>query len=251
MSIIPKLDVSSLELLGLTERDYTIYAALLQLGSAPLRRVAEATGVSRGTVHDTLKRLIDLGLVGYVDAKTHRHFQAEDPQRLRALATQREVAAQETRERIGKLLPELKELAGSAEHRPVVRYYDGDAGVRSLLEDVLAHTSKLKQKRYRVYSSAGIRDLIRHVWPQFSAARKRKAITVRSLAIGEGGQTVGLDERKWLTRKESAPTYIFIYGRKTAYVAQDEKQRLFGVMIEDGDIARTQRLIFDTLWHQL
>ena len=247
----PILSVSSLALLGLSERDYRIYLTLLQLGSAPLRQIAEKTEVSRGTVHDTLKRLIELGIVSYVDAKTHRHFTAEDPQTLRALATRKEVAIKEARQKIDAMLPELRNMAGVEGARPVVRYYEGRLGVKAILEDVLEHTATLKTKEYRVYSSAGIRDLILQSWPRFSDVRKRRGISVRSIAIGDGGKTVGLDERKWLTRKENAPTYIFLYGRKTAYVAQIGVGKLFGVIIEDGGIATTQRRIFDMLWRQL
>lgn len=245
------LQASSLELLGLTERDYTLYLALLQLGSAPVRTLAQEAGMSRATVHDALKRLLALGLVSYVDAKAHRYFRAEDPVALRGLATRAEVAAQETRQKIARMVPELQGLAGSSAYRPSVRYYEGATGVKTLLQDVLTHTQEQEEPLYRVYSSAGIRDLIYQAWPTMSRVRKRQQVHCRSIALGEGGQTVGLDERKWLTREERAPTYIFIYGRKTAYVAQVADGELFGVIIEDGGIATTQRMIFDMLWRHL
>ena len=85
-----KLPAKTLDLLGLTEKDLAVYVATLRLGNAPLRRVAEEAGFNRGTAYDALKRLIDVGLVSYVDANIHRYFTAEDPHKLRGLATRRE-----------------------------------------------------------------------------------------------------------------------------------------------------------------
>jgi len=119
------------------------------------------------------------------------------------------------------------------------------------LEDVLAQTGALREKAYRVYSSPGIRDLIAASWPRFSSKRKKEGVRVKAIALGAGGKTVGLDERKWLTQKESAPTYIFIYANKTAYVSLDDRKHLFGVIIEDAAIAQTQKMIFDSLWRNL
>ena len=55
MPRIPKLSEETLELLGLTAKDMQVYIALLKLGTAPLRRVAEESGHNRGTVNDALK----------------------------------------------------------------------------------------------------------------------------------------------------------------------------------------------------
>ena len=228
-----------------------VYISLLTLGTAPLRRLADETNLNRGTTYDALKRLIEVGLVSYVNAKTHRYFTAEDPIKLRGLATRREVAIQEARERIEeKLIPGLQEVLGLAKHRPAVRYYEGEAGVKNILEDVLAEAQR-GDGTYRAYSSSAVRDLILNAWPGFTKTRIRKKISCNVIAIGEGGTTSGRDERKWLTKDKGAPTYNFIYGNKTAYVSVDDAKQLFGVIIEDAAITSTQRLIFDSLWNNL
>ena len=236
------------ELFGLAAKDVDVYLSLLSLGNASLRRVAEQVGLNRGTTYDALKHLQEFGLVGFVDAKKHRIYMAEDPHKLRGLVRQREVALQEAREELTSILPVLERLSGSARHRPVVRYYEGASGVRDILEDVLQTTQRAESKMYRVYSSAGIRDLITSAWPQFVATRIRKGVRVRAIAIGEGGRTVGLDERRWLSKNDYAPAYIFIYADKTAHVFVSTSGELFGVLIEDNGLAQTQRLIFESVW---
>lgn len=248
-----KIDISDdeLRLIGLSQKDLEIYLALAKLGSAPLRRIAEVSGVSRSSVHDVLRKLMDLDLVSFVDASSHRYFMAEDPEQLRRIASRQELAISELKDHIEQTIPELQALFGSLSYRPTVRYYEGPRGVKQILQDVLGETAQTKTKTYRVYSSSAIRDLIAQAWPRWNAARKARGVNVRAIALGGGGKTHGLDERKWLTQKTSAPTYIFIYGDKTAYVSADEKTRLFGVIIDDPSIAKTQTMIFDQLWSHL
>lgn len=248
MTKVPKLSDEILELIGLKPKDMKVYTTLLKLGTAPLRRVAQECGLNRGTVYDALKRLLDLGLVSHMDAKTHRYFTAEDPQKLTGLATRREVAIKEAQLKIRTAVPGLRELLGSSGHRPSVRYYDGERGVRDILEDVLQVTGRAEHRLYRIYSSQGIRDLIAHAWPGFTKKRISSKVEVKTISIGKGGTTHGLDERKWLSESVAAPTYTFIYPGKVAFVSVDERKQLFGVIIEDDAIAATQIMIFDALW---
>lgn len=247
----PILSSQVLELLGLTPKDLDIYVALLRLGTAPLRRTAEESGYNRGTTYDSLKRLLDAGLASYVDAKSHRFFTAEDPQKLRGLATRKEVAVQEAQLKIDALLPEFRTIADSAKYRTAVRYYEGATGVRDIMIDILATTEKLSDKTYRVYSSAKLREAISEAWPNFNPTRVKRNVSVKAIALGDGGTVHGLDQRRWLSKTASSSAYIMIYGKKTAYVSADKDGKLFGAVIDDESITSTQKMIFDAVWESL
>jgi len=246
-----KISEKTLDAIGLKKKDIDVYTALVKLGTAPLRKIADESGLNRGTTYDTIKHLMHLGLVSYVDAKTHRYFSAEDPRKLTGVATRKEVALEQAREDLKKAIPHFQELLGWSKHRPTVRYYEGETGVHDILQDVLDVCDKSKSRTFNVYSSAGIRDLIANAWPGFVKRRIRMKVHCNAIAIGEGGRTAGLDERKWLSQDHRAPTYIFVYPGKTAYVSIDEKRQLFGVIIDDKAIASTQKMIFESLWEHL
>lgn len=241
----------TLELLGLKPKDFDVYLAVLKLGTAPLRRVAEIAGYNRGTTYDAIKRLLASNLISYVDAKKHRYFTAEDPQKIRGLATRREIAIQEAKLQIDSLLPDFQQLAGSAAYRPAVRYYEGKDGIKEILKDVLKTTDRIKNKTYRIYSSSKLRELIAEAWPNFTKTRVQAGIHVKAISVGPGGDTAGLDERKWLSKEKSSSAYIFIYGQKTAYVSADEFNKLFGAIIDDENITSSQTMIFDVLWKSI
>jgi hypothetical protein len=85
----------------------------------------------------------------------------------------------------------------------------------------------------------------------FSDVRIAKGISVKVIAVGEGGEKRGLDERKWLNKKTSTPTYILIYPGKTAYISLDAKGEPVGVVIENDGVYQTQKMVFDSLWNVL
>jgi hypothetical protein len=104
---------------------------------------------------------------------------------------------------------------------------------------------------YRIYSAAGIREYLYDDFQSFSDARIARGIRVQVIALGEGGETRGLDERKWLGGNPTTPTYIIIYPGKTAYISRDQHNAPVGVVIENEGIARTQSIIFDSLWQSI
>ena len=76
-------------------------------------------------------------------------------------------------------------------------------------------------------------------------------IKVQTISIGPGGQTLGLDERKWLTKSDSAPTYTLIYEDKVAMISLGVDSKPIGVIVEDKNIYQTQKMLFDFIWAKL
>ena len=74
---------------------------------------------------------------------------------------------------------------------------------------------------------------------------------MQSISIGPGGILRGLDERKWLSREESSPTYTLIYAGKIALISLDESASPHGVVMEDQNTYQTQAMIFRHLWEKL
>jgi hypothetical protein len=156
-----------------------------------------------------------------------------------------------TREEIDKIIPELKSIYNKAGEKPVVKFYDGYAGIKIVLQDLLKSLLKTEEKEYYVYSSSTIKEYLYNVYPDFSEDRIKQGIAVKVISIGPGGETRGLDKRKWLTKKESAPTYTLIYAGKVAMISVDSSNKPIGVIVEDENIYQTQKMIFEFTWSKL
>jgi len=236
---------------GLSDKEVKVYLALLELGPSPVRKVAGKAGVNRGTTYDILKSLRDQGLAGYYHKDKHQYFVAEDPKKLFDAWQNKLESFTALKNDLKELVPQLRSIAKIVADRPVVTYYDGLAGVRIILQDVLDQVTLLPDKEYYTYSSASVRKYLYAAYPDFTEERISKKIKVKVIAIGAGGEVTSLAERKWLTKSESSPTYTLIYGGRLAMISTVEAGMPVGLIIQNRGIYETQRMIFSKLWQSL
>ncbi len=240
-----------LEKIGLNEKEIKIYLSCLRLGPSSVRNIAQESEINRGTTYDILKNLKEMGLVSYYHKDKNQYFIAEDPKKIEDVLEQKKKQLVETKKEIEKIIPELKSIYNNAKNKPVAKFYEGYSGIKLILHDVLHTLRDSGEKEYYVYSSSEIKDYLYNVYPQFSADRIKEDIKVKVVSIGPGGEMRGLDERKWLTKEESTPTYTLIYSGKVAMISIDKNQRPIGVIVEDVNIYQTQKMIFDFVWEKL
>jgi len=249
--------------LGFSDKSAKVYLALLQLGPSSVRKLAEFCELNRGTTYDTLKWLQEKGVVTFYQKDTKQYFVAENPEKLLNLVKNQETELKEAETRLNRAVPELQALYNKGGERPVARYYEKDE-IYKILQDVLDTCEETGEMVYRIYSAEGIREYLYDSFETFSDVRIAKGIGVKVIAIGEGGELRGLDERKWLkvTRDPlltshykgegyQNSTYIILYPGKTAYISLNAKSEPVGVVIENEGVFQTQKIIFDNLWKKL
>lgn len=246
------MEVHLLKKLGFSDKEAAVYLALLRLGPTSVRSLADECNLNRGTTYDALKWLSQQGLVNFYHQETKQHFVAEDPEKLERLLKERvgelESLAKQLQQEV---IPELKSLYDKGGERPVAKYYEKQEGFKHILEDVLATVEASGEKMYRIYSAVRIRQHLYEKFTEFSKERIKRGIRVRVIALGDGGELRGLDERKWLKVTTGSQTYILIYNDKTAYISLNSAKQPIGVVIENQGVAHTQKLIFDQLWEKL
>ena len=240
-----------LEKLGLSDKEIKVYLSVLAFGGSSVRKIAEHSGINRGTTYDILKHLLDLKLVHYYNEDKKQYFIAEDPEKLKNTLQTKIQELEETKKQIDEIIPQLKSIYDNAESKPVVKYYEGRAAIRIILEDVLHSFGKNSEKEYYVYSSSAIKQYLYEVYPEFSEERIKEGINVKVISIGPGGETRGLDSRKWMTKKDSAPTYTLIYNGKVAMISVDRNNKPLGIVIEDNNIYQTQKMMFEFIWNKI
>jgi sugar-specific transcriptional regulator TrmB len=247
-----KID-ATLKEIGLSSKEGAVYLSLLMLGPSAIRKIAEHAGVNRGTTYEALKELRRLGLVSYYRKEAREHFFAEDPKMLTSILQHRRESLEGLGKDVESIIPQLRLLPGVGGAGPAVKYYEDYSGIRSILEDALDSVQKLPVKEYAVFSSAAIRPYLYHkkAFENFTEERIKRKIGVRVIAIGSGGMTQGKDERRWLTTKESAPTYTLMYAGKVAMISVGKYGILHGLIIEDAGIYATQLMLFNALWESL
>lgn len=237
------------EQLGLSERDVLVYRALLASGPSSIRTIAERAGVNRGSTYECLKSLQQRGIVTYQPRGKRRYFSAREPEVLLQLADER-------REQLDRAIDQLKTSVIPDLHHlkpdfsiANVEFYEGDAGIEQVLRDVLNRVSAQDDPVYSVFSSKPIRPLLYRPFPNFTAQRIARGIRVRAIAIGEGGESAELSERKWIrTEGPVDAAYIAIYPPRCAIISLASDNYPTAVVIDSREVAAAQQIIFNTLW---
>jgi len=242
---------TTLKKFGLSDKETKIYLSLLKLGSSPIRQIATNSEINRTTTHEILAKLIDIGLANFVDKTKHRYYAAEPPENILHAIKIKEQKLRGIEEDVREILPELKSLYEKSESKPKAKYFEGDTGLRGVLEDVLSSVEKTQEKRYFVYSSILIRDILHRVFPNWNEERINRKISVQTISIGKGGELHGLDQRKWLPNNETAPTYTIIYAGKIAHISINSNKEPIGMVLADKNTYKTQAIIFKSLWSKL
>ena len=246
-----KLTIQRLLLeLGFSESEAETYWALLNLETVSIRKVAAFSGINRGTTYEAIRKLVAAGLVHSRKSGEREYFSAESPDKVFDLIRDRRKELWQVQQHANLLIPELLAKKARPKGRPIVRYFEDDEGIVTILKDVLQTCGQLNHPEYYAYSSRPLRKYLYRKYPQFTQRRVAEGIAVKVIAIGEGSDTEGLSERKWLAEPEDGEisSYTIIYGNKVASISISNDYTPYGVVIEDAGVAAMQRLLFERLW---
>jgi len=249
-----KLTVQKLLIeLGYSIAEAETYWALLNLETVSIRKVAEQSGINRGTTYEAIKRLVAAGLVHARRTGQREYYSAESPEKIYDLIRDKRKELLQAHEHAAALIPELLAKKARPKGRPLVKYYEDEDGVVAILRDVLQTCGQLSKPQYYVYSSRPLRQYLYRKFPQFTARRIREGIAVKAIAIGEGGDPAAVSERKWLPESNGGEisSYTIIYADKIASISISSDYTPYGVVVEDAGAAAMQRLLFERLWATL
>ena len=243
----------ALQKLDFSERETDIYLALLKLGPASIRDIASQSGINRGTTYELLKGLHKRGSVSYFPRGKRRFFCAERPEHLLQLAKEKQNHLDDAIEILKRdIIPDLN-LHKPDQIATNVYYYEGDEGIEHVLRDILRTVEQSEHKSYSVYSSKLIRKYLYRPFPNYTRQRVQRNISVRVIAIGEGGEEAELSERKWIDvdGRDTASSYVAIYPPKCAMISLIQEDYPTAVVIDASAIALALKISFDTLWNLL
>ncbi len=245
----------TLEQLGLTKIEATLYWEVLRHVNVKPAALARRLNVSRPTVYDTLRRLETKGLVYETRQKKTRTYAAKDPRSLEKLIDASEEAAkfdaQKKRDLLAGALPELLSVTKGASLLPKVELFEGERGIWNALQETLSTTDII-----RAY--ANIDSIVRAMGEDFERYLKQRiALNIHARAIAPDNETwrqralQSKEELRDVRFIHSGAEYspeINIFDNRVLMISWKEN---FAVLISSKDFAHAQRVIYDELWGKL
>jgi HTH-type transcriptional regulator, sugar sensing transcriptional regulator len=232
--------------IGLQETEARFYLAALELGQSTVRDIAAKAGISRTNAYDVFSRLLEQGLVTQVGGAANKTMLvvAEPPEQLIELLDAR-------RRKLDALLPELRSLHNSATGKPRVRFYQGQDGIKHVLNDTLLVRDK---KLLGILSMRDLFEVPGREWMDDFVRRRIEAgvflrvirSSVKDIPNVWPQSAADLREVRF-----ASPDFVFTM---TSYICDNKvtiissRRENFAMTIESEEFAMMQRNLFEVLW---
>ncbi len=243
----------TLESLGLTPKEIKTYLALLAMGSASASTLSHRAKLPRSTTHFICHQLQKKGLINVVEKDNSHIFTPDSPDKLLYLVEQEEKSLKEKKDQINRILGTLKGMINPLSVLPKVQFFQGDDGVKKVLNDTLTSQTDLLtfsdvsgyRKYFKRYNET-------HYAPERIKRRLHEKVIIpdndRALRhmseyeANEFTEIVFVDHTLFPFASE-----INIYDNKAAIVTFSESGHV-GIIIENREIYETLRSIFLMTW---
>jgi DNA-binding MarR family transcriptional regulator len=255
--------ISTLQTLGLNEKEAQVYLLLLNVGSAPASVIGTRAAVPKSTARYICRELAKKGLVSLSRKRGTFLYAAEPPDRLTARLDRQKEALDRQREAAQKVAEELQAFLQPAA-LPRIRYYEGPPGVADAYMDIVRMTEKGGEilSMTRPVTKTNRKDLHPHVRPQdvdmvinnFLECRLEKHISIRMLAQDcPEMRAWKAQDKEQLRETRLADCFlpgtaaeVLLSGDKLFAVSLDSG--VFAYVMQDPNVVAVHRAMFELAW---
>ena len=116
--------------IGLTEKEAEVYLTLLEIGSSPVNRIHEKTGIQRRNIYDLLNNLIKKGIVTCITENKKTYFQAKNPEKLLGYIEEQKQRLDQKKEKLAGGMEQLEKKFASLKSEQEAEIYRGIEGIK-------------------------------------------------------------------------------------------------------------------------
>ncbi len=242
----------TIEKLNLSQKQASVYFALLQMGSGTIQDISKKAVLKRTTTYSILDGLIQKGFVTLAKKDAHREYFAEDPKKLPQLFDSEVQKIKEKQKAIIEVLPELASFYNASATKAKIRFYEGVEGLKQIFNETLE-----PKKGEEILAYASAQDIYAYFGEEYVknylSQRVKRGIIQRAIVENspEAMKHQKNDKHELrktrLVDKDKFPfsNEINIFNNKMTIMSYRD---LFGVIIESSEIAKTQKAIFELAW---
>ncbi|OGY40911.1 MAG: hypothetical protein A2Y82_03530 [Candidatus Buchananbacteria bacterium RBG_13_36_9] len=239
--------LDQLQNLDLKPSEAKTFLAILEIGPASISDIAKRAKIKRPTTYYLIEELIKRGLVLKVPAGKRVFYKTIAPKQILNLLEKK-------KHNFEKILPNLEALFLAKPSQPKVRFFEGKEGLKNIYEEMLNTTKKVysifsfddfltvftekeNEQFFEIIKKAGgvIYDLI-------------KPTPLAKKSVKEEIYRKGVTKIKFLPADFKVSIDQLVSGNKVAIISF---KSLAGVIIEDQNIADSQKELIKYLWRSI
>lgn len=234
--------------IGFSEKEIKVYISALELGEASVLQIAKKSRINRTTTYPILNALKDKGLVSVVNKGKKQLFFAESPEKISTFVDTRIRELESRKNDLPELVKQLKVFENRRQNKPIVRFYEGDEGINTMLEEFVPNDEKIsnpdndQNKMYNAYS----RDM-QEAFVSLKQREYRRQIRNKTgvksvyLYTKDKGELVNDTLRKRIKVDKKLypfPAHIAVFKDRIRLISYTKKM---GILIFDAELAETLR----------
>ncbi len=228
--------------IGFRANEAEVYAALVEHGTSSVLELAKLTKVHRSNIYDSLRILVERGLVYTINNPT-RQFSARDPRSLTGYLKRKELELDE-------LLKHYVIHTSKRKEGPLVRVSEGPFALREAITSLL-----IPRKPICVFGIPGrapevIGPMLHHLHKERISLKVPMLHIYNASAIDRVHYLNKMKhtEARILPSKYDSSTTTCVAGDKVAIFLWGEKITV--IEMENEDVAKTYANYFDILWRK-
>jgi sugar-specific transcriptional regulator TrmB len=231
----------TLKRIGLTNNESKVYYSLVRIGESKAGAISKKTGINRTTTYDSLKGLIDKGLVSFVVKANKKFFSAVDPDRLLDFIKEKEIQAE-------RIIPTLKKIYEKPQASHNVTLYHGYKGMKSVFQDFIKSAGK-NGVIYVMDSEGQFIERMPYYAPHFIRQLEQDNIKVKHVVRkGRDIKPSKTTEVRFI-EKLGSDAVIDIYEDKVAILIWTDPPE--AVVIENKTLSDSMKFYFEIIWNSI
>ncbi len=241
--------VHTLYSLGLNDKEAGVYLALLQLGKSTGYTVAKHSGLRRSTAYSVLNNLVDRGVVNKIPSAHTSQYMAIDPDDLLSMYENRVLKAREG-------INELRALNKGRKSKVSVAYYEGLSGIKEMYQKLVKKASGKEVVAFYAHGKhtrIELWDFFGNVDEMFRKKNiKRRGITTSHSSLKKylkhsHMQKYKIELKALAEKKYNSSVSIEIHKSMVNIISH---RNLQGIVIDNIDIGRVMKQIFELVWER-
>jgi len=238
---------------GLSEEQAQVYQSLLDKGPQRASDLAKWTGIKRGLIYKVLEQLETMGLVSKMGGPgTVAVFSPAHPSLLLANLERKEKELALNKEMLTSSIGSLSSKYNLITGKPNVQFFEGEDAIQKVMNDSLSATETI----FQYVDNEAVDKYLREENKEYVKNRtklgiKKKMISPDTAFVRERAKQMnpGLIELRLIKNVLPFGTTMQIYNDKVTYLTLSESKKI-GVIIEDPDIAKMHKIIFQAAWEK-
>lgn len=241
--------LENLKSIGLSANEANLYLALLTFGANPVSTIAKKAELNRSSCYEILRKLMEKGFINEINKNNITYFTPVEPRKMLKTLSNKKDDLENKIDNLKQSLIHLENLQCEYPQKPSVMFFEGEEGIRSIMEDTLTSNEPLR-------SYANLKELtaiLPDYFPRYYKRRVERNIFVKAIYPADKNSYLH-KLRDHLEKRESRlipPEFdfhldILIYDYKVAITSLKDR---FGLLITSASLAQTQKKLFDTIWN--